>query len=338
MAGELGLAAGDATRDELVAVSTRAAADHLLDRPVTELSTGERQRVAVARALLRVERGARLLLLDEPTAHLDEVSAGRVMAAVRDAAGSGVAVVLAAHRTAANTASGPPPAAVPVRLAGETPTVRLRLADLVSRRTVSGALLGATAVLCGVALTAISAWLIAKASQHPPILTLSVAIVGVRNVGLAKAGLRYAERLVTHDAAFRSAGELRARLWNALVRLGPARTISLQRGEGLRRLVDDVDAVRDLTPRVLVPPLVVALVCAGAVAVQSRCCPRRVPFSRSRCLSPDSAAPCLRSPWSGTPRRRSPTGGGGSRPASSLCSTRPPICSPSAPTAGSGTR
>ena len=123
------------------------------------------------------------------------------------------------------------------------------------------------------ALTATSAWLIAKASQHPPILTLSVAIVGVRTFGLAKAGLRYAERLVTHDAAFRSAGELRARLWNALVRLGPARTISLQRGEGLRRLVDDVDAVRDLTPRVLVPPLAVALVCAGAVAVQSALLP-----------------------------------------------------------------
>jgi ATP-binding cassette subfamily C protein CydCD len=32
---------------------------------------GELQRVALARALVRVRRGARLLLLDEPTAHLD---------------------------------------------------------------------------------------------------------------------------------------------------------------------------------------------------------------------------------------------------------------------------
>ena len=39
-----------------------------------------------------------------------------------------------------------------------------------------------------------------------PILTLSVAVVGVRAFGLARAGLRYAERLTTHDAAFRIAG------------------------------------------------------------------------------------------------------------------------------------
>jgi ABC-type transport system involved in cytochrome bd biosynthesis fused ATPase/permease subunit len=50
------------------------------------LSTGERQRVAVARAFLRAERGAGLLLLDEPTAHLDGPTRDRLLAGLRHVA------------------------------------------------------------------------------------------------------------------------------------------------------------------------------------------------------------------------------------------------------------
>ena len=55
-----------------------------LDTPVTEngrsLSSGQRQRVALARAFLR---DAPVLLLDEPTAHLDELSAADIRDRVR---------------------------------------------------------------------------------------------------------------------------------------------------------------------------------------------------------------------------------------------------------------
>ncbi len=148
---------------------------------------------------------------------------------------------------------------------------RRSLRGLVDRRFAGGAGLGALALLAGLALTATSGWLIAKAAEQPPILTLTVAVVGVRAFGLARAGLRYAERLTTHDAAFRIAGRLRVDLWRKLVRLGPAH--SLRHGESQRRLVADVDTVRDLLPRVLTPPLVAGTVLIAAVVVQTAVLP-----------------------------------------------------------------
>ncbi|WP_051166113.1 thiol reductant ABC exporter subunit CydD [Amycolatopsis orientalis] len=240
----------------------------LADRPVDRLSQGQRQHVAVARALLRVQSGAWLLLLDEPTAHLDDVNARRVMDAVERAVKNGAAAVIAAHeRSAAVAVTDSAPAAVVESTSDNVEARPLPWHLILDRRLFSGALLGALALLAGIALTATSGWLIAKASLQPPILTLTVAVVGVRAFGLGRAGLRYVERLVTHDAAFRIAGRLRVRLWNALVRLGPAR--SLEAGESQRRLVTDVDTVRDLLPRVVSPPIVVGLVAAGAIAVQT---------------------------------------------------------------------
>ncbi|WP_406639997.1 thiol reductant ABC exporter subunit CydD [Amycolatopsis sp. WGS_07] len=244
----------------------------LADRPVDRLSLGQRQRVAVARALLRVQSGAWLLLLDEPTAHLDDVNARRVLDAVERAVDNGAAAVIAAHeRSAAVAIEDETPAAVVESTSDSVEARPLPWRTLLDRRLFSGALLGALALLAGIALTATSGWLIAKASLQPPILTLTVAVVGVRAFGLGRAGLRYVERLVTHDAAFRIAGRLRVRLWKALVRLGPAR--SLEAGESQRRLVTDVDTVRDLLPRVVSPPIVVGLVAVGAIAVQTAVLP-----------------------------------------------------------------
>ena len=256
---------GEPDDDELHEVAASVAAWHLRNRRVDELSTGERQRVAVARALLRVRRGAWLLLADEPTAHLDSATAAVVTGAIEHAVDNGAAVVLATHVAAGRAEDAvaiDEPAPAPET--AETPR-RAPLRELVTARGLLGALLGALALGSGVALTGTAAWLIATASQHPPILTLTVAIVAVRAFGLAKGVLRYAERMVSHDAAFTSSGRLRERLWSALVRLGPARTARLRRADGLARLVDDTDAVRDLVPRVLQPPLVALLVALGAI-------------------------------------------------------------------------
>lgn len=77
--------------DELM---RRLAVDHLAERFTDQMSLGEQQRVAVARALLlRPE----LLLADEPTAHQDHRFADTVLGLLREFAGAGGACVLVSH-------------------------------------------------------------------------------------------------------------------------------------------------------------------------------------------------------------------------------------------------
>jgi heme exporter protein A len=68
-----------------------------VDRPVRTYSRGQRQRIALARALVH---GPRLLLLDEPTSGLDAASTERLVAVVREEAARGVTVGVITHDAA----------------------------------------------------------------------------------------------------------------------------------------------------------------------------------------------------------------------------------------------
>lgn len=100
VADNVALGCGGATDADVAAVADAVDLDLDLGRSVregtTDLSAGERRRLAVARALLRVRCGsAWLVLLDEPTAGLDSAREATVMAALRD---SGATVLVVTHR------------------------------------------------------------------------------------------------------------------------------------------------------------------------------------------------------------------------------------------------
>ncbi|MBT5107941.1 MAG: ATP-binding cassette domain-containing protein [Rhodospirillaceae bacterium] len=70
------------------------------DAPVSRLSTGERQRLALARAL---ELAPRVLLLDEPTGPLDAAATDAVESVLRQRLDTGMTLVLATHDEAQAT-------------------------------------------------------------------------------------------------------------------------------------------------------------------------------------------------------------------------------------------
>ena len=63
------------------------------------------------------------------------------------------------------------------------------------RRFWPGAAAGLLSEASAVALLAVSAWLIVRASEQPLLLYLSAAVVGVRLFALTRATFRYLERL-----------------------------------------------------------------------------------------------------------------------------------------------
>ena len=134
-------------------------------------------------------------------------------------------------------------------------------------------LAGAASLLAAVGLTAVSAWLIARASQMPPILDLTVAFVAVRALGISRGMLRYLHRLLGHDLALVGMVTLRERLYRTLAE-GPSEVLlDLRRGDLLARIGMDVDAVGDALVRGVIPVAVAALVSAGSVVLVSAVLP-----------------------------------------------------------------
>ncbi|MFH5823910.1 thiol reductant ABC exporter subunit CydC [Georgenia sp. AZ-5] len=141
------------------------------------------------------------------------------------------------------------------------------LLDLDRARLLWAVVAGALGLGSAVALSACAAWLIARASQMPPILELSVASVSVRMFGISRALMRYLERLASHEVALRGMASLRERVYTTLAD-GPADAVAgLRRGDLLARTGADVDAVGDVVVRAMLPAAVAAVVGAGSVVL-----------------------------------------------------------------------
>ena len=67
---------------------------HLRDKMYTEISGGERQQVTIARAIAQQPQ---LILMDEPTAHLDYGNQYRVVQMIRELAAEGYAIIITTH-------------------------------------------------------------------------------------------------------------------------------------------------------------------------------------------------------------------------------------------------
>ncbi|WP_309074365.1 thiol reductant ABC exporter subunit CydD [Paenarthrobacter sp.] len=296
-------------------VLRKASAEHLAGKNPAELSPGELRRIALARGLARVEAGATVLLLDEPTAHLDQYSASVVHRAIESLRGT-VTVILVAHDAAtraladhlvpvgnqhrhgtsvptvsgagnpsgthpgvvavpakeANPQSGLPPAPTTSSLHGV-----LQALQPVRWKFAAAGVVAVLAALFAVALSGLSGWLIIRASEQPPILYLLGAIVGVRFFGIGRAVLRYCERLLTHDAVFAAMTRLRGALWASLSRRALSLRRLLQGGNVLGSIVDDVDTLRDLLPRVILPPVTAMGVGAAAIIATAIVLPAAMP-------------------------------------------------------------
>ncbi len=135
-----------------------------------------------------------------------------------------------------------------------------------SGRLLLATLLGAGAIAADIGLLGTAAWLISKAAEHPNESALAVAIVAVQFFGLSRGFLRYGERLVGHDAAFRLLADLRVTVYRRLERLTPSGLPSFRRGDLLARMVQDVDSLQDLVLRVL-PPFGIAVVVGVSTVV-----------------------------------------------------------------------
>jgi ATP-binding cassette subfamily C protein CydC len=127
--------------------------------------------------------------------------------------------------------------------------------------------LGVLSLGSALALAGVSAWLITRAWQMPPVLHLTVAVVTVRALAISRGVLGYCERLASHDTALRAAGSVRERLYARLAR-GPVDAILRRHsGELVARVGSNVDELSDVLVRAVVPISVAAVLGLTATAV-----------------------------------------------------------------------
>ncbi len=245
----------------------------------TGLSAGQQARLAIARVLV-ADRP--VCLLDEPTARLDTATEAVLLGVLRRLSRRALVVVVS-HRRAVLAVADQVLDVAPASSARESPlrreTARRAAQDAstaVAPRPARwslplATLLGALSAASGVALTATAAWLITRASQHPAVLTLLVAIVAVRAFGIGRPVLRYAERLLSHDAALARLARRRVEVYRALVPLVPGALgpggAGGRRGDLLTSVVDDVDAEVDELLRVRQPLWTAGFVGVAAVVI-----------------------------------------------------------------------
>lgn len=107
--------------------------------------------------------------------------------------------------------------------------------------------------LSAAGLMAAAAYIITSAALQPPLYTLALSITTVRFCGIARAAFRYLERYLSHDAAFRLLGLLRADAYMQMEQRVPLKLRQYSQGIFLNRLLNDIDILKDFYLRVFAP-------------------------------------------------------------------------------------
>jgi ATP-binding cassette subfamily C protein CydC len=145
-------------------------------------------------------------------------------------------------------------------------THMLRILGLWRGRTLwlaAGVVISLAALGSGVAMMALGGAVLGGA-----IATVAlVAPLALRDLGIARVVLRYAERLVTHAATFRALADLRVWFFRGLARSTAGGLGFRQAGDVLARLVGDIEALDGLYLRILVPLAGAVLLLAAVVGV-----------------------------------------------------------------------
>lgn len=141
------------------------------------------------------------------------------------------------------------------------------LLELEPRRVALSVAAGVATLGSALTLAAVSAWLITRAWQMPPVLDLTVAVVAVRALGISRGVFRYLERLATHDTALRGTTAARTRLYERLASGQPAAAAGLRRGDLMTRTGADVDVLGDVVVKAVVPILVSTILMVAAVVL-----------------------------------------------------------------------
>ena len=134
-------------------------------------------------------------------------------------------------------------------------------------RLALAVLLGVAAAAATIGLLAGSGYLVDRAALRPGLGAIAGVLAIVEVLAVLRAPLRYWERLVSHDAAFRALNHWRVWLFDHLEPLAPAGLRAWRSGDLLARAIDDVDDLQDLTLRGLGPMVVAAAASVLGVVV-----------------------------------------------------------------------
>jgi ATP-binding cassette subfamily C protein CydC len=125
-------------------------------------------------------------------------------------------------------------------------------------RLLLAGVLGLASAAATIGLLAGSGYVLGRASLRPGLDALVGILAGVEVLAFLRGPLRYAERLVGHDAALRALARWRVWLYDCLTPRVPAALAGWRSGDLLGRAIGDVETLQDLYLRTLLPCAIAA--------------------------------------------------------------------------------